>query len=422
MIRNLRRKFIAVAMSSMLAVLIIIVCALNAANYINMVSRVDKILDMLAENGGHFPDSFGENFGQKDRMPGGVRKPMYAREFSAETPYDTRFFSVKLDADGQVISVDTGRIASVKTEEASAYAGKVHSLGKSRGFLEHYRFLEKVDDAGCCRVIFVDCEKELESHRRMLLASAGVSALGTLAVFILVLIFSKRVFKPVELSYIKQKQFITDASHELKTPLTIISANVDLLEMEGEPNQWTGSIRNQVKRLRGLTEQMVTLSRLEEEGEKLFTKCDLSHIVAETAETFEPLAVAQNKKLQLNIQEGISCMGEEDKLRQMVSLLMDNALKYASADGEIRVSLETNKKGARAKLTVWNTVSEDSGITKGNQDILFERFYRADSSRNSKTGGSGIGLSVVKAIVERHGGKITAESTDGESICFTILL
>ncbi|MBR1771035.1 MAG: GHKL domain-containing protein [Lachnospiraceae bacterium] len=422
MIRNLRRKFIVVAMSSMLAVLIIIVCALNVANYVNTVTRADKILAMLAENGGHFPDGFGENFQQKDRMPGGMKKPMYAREFSAETPYDTRFFSVKLDADGEVITVDTGRIASVKTEEAVAYAQKIHAAGRSKGFVEHYRFLETVDDAGCGRVIFVDCEKELESHRHMMLASAGVSVLGILAVFVLVLVFSKRVFKPVELSYIKQKQFITDASHELKTPLTIISANVDLLEMEGEPNQWTGSIRNQVKRLRGLTEQMVTLSRLEEEGEKQFVSCDLSQIVAETAGTFEPLAMAQSKRVLLHIADGISCMGEEDKLRQMVSLLMDNALKYASADGEIRVELAPAKRGAHAKLTVWNTVSADSGITKGNQDILFERFYRADSSRNSKTGGSGIGLSVVKAIVERHGGRITAESADGESICFTVRL
>ena len=436
MIRQLRKKFIIVAMSSILAVLAVIIVSLNVVNYRNMVSRADRILQMLSENDGHFP----KNFPGKEQPPEEPADAMPRQQktkdlsdnqenfrgLSVETPYDTRFFSVKLDGKGEVVSVDTGRIAAVKTDEAVGYAQTVwdQTSRKSQktGFLGDYRYISQVAEAtGECRVIFVDCSKERDSFRNLMITSLGVSALGMIAVFILVYIFSRRVFLPVEESYRKQKQFVTDASHELKTPLTIISANVDLLEMEGEKNQWTASIRNQVKRLRNLTEQMVTLSRLEEEQAPVFVKCNLSEIVTDTATVFEPLILAEEKQLETEIAADIVCMGEEEKLRQMVSLLLDNALKYSSEKGEIRVKLSAHKNG-RVCLTLWNTVGEESGIAPGRQDMLFERFYRTDGSRNSRTGGSGIGLSVVKAIAELHGGKISAKSEDGKSICFTIIL
>ena len=428
MIRRLRRNFIIVAMCSIFAVLAVIVCSLDVANYRSAVTRADRILNMLAENEGHFPDN--KPF---DRQLGGGRGPkqMWENEgefrgLSPETPYDTRFFSVRLDRQGELVSVDTGRIAAVETDDAVEYARQVRSSGKSTGFFGDYRFLrQSVEENGDIRIIFVDCGKEMDSFRTLVMASVGVSFLGMFAVYLLVLFFSKKVFHPVEESYVKQRQFITDASHELKTPLTVISANVDLLEMEGDENQWTASIRNQVKRLRDLTEQMVTLSRLEEEVKPLFTTCDLSSLAAETAEMFEPLALAKGKKLAVDIEEGIMCLGDEERLRQMLSLLLDNALKYASKQGEIMLKLETAKttrKNGRVRMSVWNTVDEDSGITPGRQDALFERFYRPDASRNSKTGGSGIGLSIVKAIVKMHRGTITAESADGKSICFIISL
>lgn len=432
MIRKLRRNFIIVAMCSMFAVLAVIVGSLNAVSYRGTVRRADRILDMLAENDGHFPDDISgkrQPAGGKEHPAGfqdrGVFPGAFA-ELSPETPYDTRFFSVCLDERGGVVSVDTGRIAAVETEGAMAYAAQIWEQGRSRGFLGDYRYLrQSIEDSGDSRIIFVDCKKELDAFRGLAATSVGVSLLGIFAVFLLVLIFSRKVFGPVEESYVKQRRFITDASHELKTPLTIISANVDLLEMEGEENQWTASIRNQVKRLHGLTEQMVMLSRLEEEPGPLFTVCNLSELAGETAAVFEPLARAGEKKLTVEIEEGISCRGDEDKLRQMISLLLDNALKYASRQGEILLRLEKVKgagKGRRARMTVWNTVDAESGIVPGRQDALFERFYRTDASRNSGTGGSGIGLSIVKTIVELHRGTISAESEDGKSICFTIIL
>ncbi|MCM1102465.1 MAG: HAMP domain-containing histidine kinase [Clostridium sp.] len=415
MIRQLRTKFIIIAMCSLAAVLAVIVGGLNVMSYLGTVERADRILNMLADNEGRFPGRW-----ERDDFRG----------FSPETPYDTRFFSVSLDEKGEVLSVDTGRIAAVETGEAMDYARAVWESGRTRGFKENYRFLScgshgashGAEEPEGSRVIFVDCGRELDAFRNLLWGSICLALLGLVAVCVPVVVFSGKVFAPVEESYARQRRFITDASHELKTPLTVISANVDVLEMESGENRWTGSIRNQVNRLRRLTEQMVTLSRLEEQEKSAFVECDLSGIVAETAEMFEPLVSAAGKTLSLRIEPGIRRPGDEEKLRQMISLLLDNALKYASAQGEIRLYLEPERKGGRARLTLWNAVDEASGIRAGRQDVLFERFYRLDASRNSDTGGSGIGLSVVKAIAELHGGKAAAKSEDGRSITFTILI
>lgn len=433
MIRQLRKKFILVAMCSMFAVLAVIVGSLNAASYYGTVERADRILNMLAENEGHFPNNYPgkkqpimEEQGEADKMPRSqriFRESDMFRGLSLETPYDTRFFSVKMDQRGTVISVDTGRIAAVETGEAMQYAQEVWAGGRTSGFLGDYRFLnQKKEGAEERRVIFVDCGRELGSFRNLLFTSISVSLLGMFAVFVLVVIFSQQVFAPVEESYVKQKRFVTDASHELKTPLAVILANVDILELEGQRNQWTDSIRNQTNRLGSLTEQMVTLSKLEEEEKPVLTRCFLSQIAKETAEVFAPLAQAQGKRLSLEIGEAIYCMGDAEKLGQMLSLLLDNALKYSSAQGEICLRAEALKKGRGARIVVWNTVGEESGITPGRLDMLFERFYRPDASRNSGTGGSGIGLSIVKAIVKQHGGRVTAKSEDGGSVAFEVLL
>ncbi len=435
MIRQLRKQFILVAMLSVFSVLAVIVGSLNAAAFGNVISRADGILELLSENDGHFPDNFPgpvkpvfeDTFGSREmEKPWDwkfFREPERGFGWSPETPYDTRFFSVRLNEEGEIVAVDTGRIAAVETEGAAAYATQVWTEGKKKGFLESYRFLRQ-DVAGSrdCRIIFVDCGQELDACRSLAFTSLVVSLLGMLAVFVLVLFFSRKVFAPVEQSYIRQKRFVTDASHELKTPLTIISANVDILELEGQENQWTASIRKQVKRLGSLTEQMVTLSRLDEEEKLVCTLCSLSELAEETAAVFAPLAQARGKKLTAEIAPNLTCKGDEEKLRQMLSLLLDNALKYASEQGEIRLKLAPAKKGGRVCLTVWNTVDRQQGMEPGSQNLLFERFYRPDASRCSRTGGSGIGLSIVKAIVEQHHGRITAGSDDGTSILFTIYL
>jgi signal transduction histidine kinase len=236
--------------------------------------------------------------------------------------------------------------------------------------------------------------------------------------FALVSIFSKKAIKPIIDSMEKQKQFITDAGHEIKTPLAIISANADVLELTGGESEWITSIRNQITRLDKLVKNLLTLSKIDEGNIKMvFTVFDLSKVVFETAGPFEAIAETQKKMFQMELQTDVKFNGDESSIQQLISTLVDNAMKYSNEEGLIKVSLQTSKKGA--KLEVFNTVDE---IDKANLDKLFGRFYRMDSSRARETGGYGIGLSIAKSIVEAHHGKISVRSDDGRSICFTVLL
>ena len=279
MIQKLRKQFILVAMCSTMAVLIVIIGSLNVVNYWNMIRQKDEILEILASNNGTFPEMFGQkrmnpeedppeppkgDKGKGDKMP---TRPdnffdrMERERFSRETAYETRFFSVTLDESCEVKDTDLGMIASVEEDMAVSYASSILSeyqkTGSSKGFLDEYRYLVTKKDSSYL-IVFVDCASDLQGTRKALLSSLAVSAAGILAVFLLVVFFSRKVFRPVEESYQKQRQFITDASHELKTPLTIISANVEVLEMESDESQWSKSIKKQIDRMVGLVEQMVT--------------------------------------------------------------------------------------------------------------------------------------------------------------------
>lgn len=421
MIGGLRRKFILVAMCSTIAVLAVVVALMIGMNYMRMTERADSMLHMLASHDGKFPERMGErDLPERLAEPGEeAEEPEEPQpEFlSPETPYETRYFSVNLNDEGAYTAADTRNIASVDDEAAIAYAEQVWESGNSTGFVDRYRYLKTEEEEGWL-LIFLDCRREYAVVLSFVRNSLVASAVGLLAVFSLVLFFSRMVFRPVAESYEKQKQFITDASHELKTPLTIIDANTEVLEMENGASPWLDSIRKQTGRLASLTEQMVMLSRLDEgKRTEQMTDFSLSDSVQEAAEPFRTLEKTGEKKFQLDLEPGITCHGEETAIRQMVSLLLDNAVKYSPKQGLICVTLQ--KKGKKAVLTIYNTVEE---IEKGDQERLFERFYRWDASRNSRTGGSGIGLSIVKGIVNAHRGKITAESRDGRSIEFRIVL
>lgn len=404
MIRKLRAKLIIASLLSLLLVLSVIIGVAGVLNYTSLVSDADSVLAILRENDGTFP--LGDPPGGKDRFREG-------RRFSPELPYESRYFTVFLSESGSVISVNTGKIAAVDTSTAIDYAVEAVASGAARGFADDYRFTVYASGEET-HVVFLDCGRELGSFRSFLATSAAVSAAGLLAVTLLVIFFSGRIVKPFSENYEKQRRFITDAGHELKTPLTIIDADAEVLEMDLGENEWLGDIRTQTKRLAELTNSLILLSRMEEQPRMEKIEFPLSDVVEETVETFQALARTRGKTLSSRVQPMLSMNGDEKAIRQLLTILLDNAVKYADEGGRIEAVLEKQKNTLR--LSVFNTAES---VSRESLAHLFDRFYRADASRNSGTGGYGLGLSIASAVVAAHRGKISASSPDGKSLRIT---
>ena len=417
MIKRLQRRFILIAMCAVFVVLAIIMGIINITNYREVIREADNTLSMLVENGGSFPKTNYNNFKDgknEQKQPG---KPNDIGGMSAETPFETRFFSVSFNNDGTVTDANTGSIAAVANDEAIDYAKQIYQTGSQKGFMGIYRYSATKTASGTL-IMFIDCSHGLNIYYNFLKASFAVSIAGIVGVFIIVLLLSKRAIQPVADSYEKQKHFITDAGHELKTPLTVINANTEVLEMTQGENEWTRSIHHQVSRLTELTNSLVSLARMDERDTKLMLMdFSISDVVSESVEPFVQLAVQAGKTLENNIQKNLSYEGNEESIRKLVGILVDNAIKYSDENGKIMVSLKSSGKGI--VLSVQNTVA---GIEKGNHEEMFERFYRGDTSRNSEVGGYGIGLSIARAIVYAHKGKISARSEDGQSLQISITL
>lgn len=409
MIKRLQRKFIAIAMGSLFVILLVILAAVNGVTYYQMNQNADNLLTLLAQNEGKFPE-----------LERGMRPPKdlgpNPAHFSEETPFETRYFLVKTNQEGTIGQIDTGHIAAVDSSKAREYAQTVLESGSTGGYLDQYKYLVQEKTYGTL-ILFLDRGTQLQSSLSLLLLSSGIALATLMVMLLLVSLLSRRAIRPVIESMEKQKRFITDASHEIKTPLAIISANAEVLELTGGPSEWTQSIQNQVGRLGGLVQSLLTLSRMEEDAGALrFTDFVLSDAVEETAQSFAALAQSQGKTLSLSIRPGLVMKGEESGIRQVVSILLDNAVKYASP--ESRISLFLSGQGKYAKLEVKNACDP----VPSDLDSLFDRFYRADFSRSRDTGGYGIGLSVAKAVVEAHKGRISARKDGEGAVCFQAVL
>lgn len=426
MIKTLRIRFVTITMCSVLIVLTLLVGAINLINYHNVNVSTQMRLDLILSNDGimhEMDEKFPFDLDEKRVISDWEMSNRKGNHLSPEAPFDTRFFTVALDSSGNVTEIQLDHIAAITKEQAKSYALFLFESNNFSGYIDNYKFGVRTissdsDEAGGLMYVFLNCERELATFHNFLIASIGISLLGLVLVFLLVVLLSARVVKPIAESYEKQKHFITDASHELKTPLTIIDANAEVLEMEHGENEWTNSIHHQIERLTDLTNKLVFLSRMDEEATKLtLLDFSFSDAVEEIASSFAPVAIAQHKNWTVDITPGLSFTGDEAMIRQLTTLLLDNALKYSSENGDIHLTLSNN--GKNIFLSVQNTTDS---IAIGKHEELFERFYRADASRNSSTGGHGIGLSVARAIVQAHKGKIQAYSKDGNSLTFTITL
>ena len=440
MIRKLRNNFIRLMLLSLLIVMILLIGIINVVYLINFQDQAYETIDFVEENylrmrlpgeaggpmgmggpgamngTGQLPeeddweDRDDEDF--EDHLFSGFRRDGSA--LTPDTRYETSFFVVSLDADGSVTEMDHSYIASVSEEDIDAYAKEILASGKEQGRADYFMYKVFDSDDGTSKIVAVSCYQQLRQFRLLLSICILAGFLYMAAVFALVWLMSRRITKPVEESIQKQRQFITDAGHELKTPITIIKANNEVLQMQNGSNQWTQSIENQTRRLSSLVQSLLELSRLNEKDiVDISEEFDLSKTVSEAVESFRVPIESDGKVLETAIEEGIRFKGSKDEMYRLVSLLMDNARKYSTDREPVRVTLN---KHHRITLTVSNSCEH---IELEKLDRLFERFYRTDESRSRKTGGNGIGLSVVQAIVERHNGTVTASSSDGTSIQFT---
>ena len=383
MFKSLRRKFITTAVGSVAVVIAILAIALNFINYYKLEERIDTTLEDASRSQALIK-IFAED---GDDL-------VITKNSSSTTDYNG-FSIAKVDDSGRIIK--TYRDDTLIPNQDALQSKVIEALkeGKTSGFIGSYRFLKAETNVGNL-ILFLNCQRELDSQhsfeKNSLLISIGVIA----SVFVLIVLISKRVIAPIQETYIKQKQFITGASHELKTPLAIISSNADVLEMMNGDSKWTQNIHNQVDRLTSLVNSLVVFSRMEEKDTVERTRFDLTNALESRIEDFNELANFQKKNIVTDIDPDLYYFGEEASIVQLMDILLENAIKYAPEDSGISVSLKKNRKYAILK------VSNKAIVQKGDLSKVFERFYRLDESRNSAIKGYGIGLSMAQLIAEKH--------------------
>ena len=413
MTKKLRYKFILFASGAVTLLLLLILGAINITNFALVASSSDTLTATLAEKGGKFddfgpggfnPDQQGTPGGDQPFNPGPVRPDDPG---SADMQGSIRYFTVQFSSDGTPTLL-ANRLSFFDEATAIDYAKQVHQKGYGTGwYAKYYRYrsytYNQVD-----YVSFIDASRELSPSYNVLYASIG-GGLGGIALSALVLIpLSKLLVKPTEEAWRKQKRFVSDASHELKTPLSIISANNEISELTYGETEQTKAISKQVKTMNKLVKNLNALAKFDEGQALNKTEIDLSSILTETANGF--ISQDQDKHTtSLDIQEGIAYQGDEGAMRALYQTVLENAFKY----GVSTISVSLHKDDDRIVTIIDNDaeIGEDGPL-----DRFFERFYRSDEARASSVEGSGIGLAMAKEIVDAHKGRIFAKAENGHFI------
>ena len=394
MIRKLRWKVVAVTMTVVAAVLLAALVAVFFSSRASLQSRTREQLQQALQGALNGPTQPGQS--------GGI--PCWTAEiFAGGTVRVSGSSYFDLDDEDELLEI---------VEDAL-------ERREDSGVLEdyHMRYLREAGPLSI-RIAFADSSMEQSTLRSLTGTTVLIGVIAFVVLFGFSYLLSGLVTRPVEKAWQEQQRFLSDASHELKTPLTVIMSSADLLSgtLPEEGQGYVDNIRSESRRMKKLVESMLTLARADDGGHKLvFTPLDLSDVVTDTALLFEPVAFEADRQLLYNIQEGLRAAGDADKLRQLVGILLDNAIKYAPAHSAIHLTLAGQEKSAL--LTV-----ENSGEPIAPQVIphLFDRFYRVDGSR-SATEGFGLGLSIAQSIVKEHRGTIRCES-DSRSTRFLVTL
>ena len=407
MIDKLRRRMICICCSAVLVAFALIFTVICVLGYRQLDSNMDIMTDRISEGNGVF-----RPLDEDEHKPEKGHKQDFITE---ETPYSTRFFTVWFSKDGEFLEANMKSVSSVSEQEAREYAQTVLDRGDARGWEDNFRYKVFHAKRGT-GIVFVEGSMNRATTQMLLLTAAGVLLGCAMLISLVIVLVSKRVVRPIAESYEKQKQFVTDASHELKTPLTLVLTNLDIVEAELGHSEWLDDIRSEGRRMSSLVAQLIALSRMDEGVPRMeAAEFSFSDVCSDAVSEFSPLVESKGLKMSACIQLDLSVRGDEGAIRRLVAILLDNAVKYCDPGGDITFWASGKRQ---TELRVENTCA---GVDNIQLSRLFDRFYREDKARTA--GNSfGIGLSLAKSIAENHRGEIKAYKAGPNRIGFRVVL
>ena len=405
MIGKLQRKFILISMFVIIVVTNSIYGFIAFENYRIIDKKASYILDLIIDHDG--------------KMPGYETYDNYNGFITRETEFQVRYFSVKLSSSDEILSLNMNSIATISPENVESIIKKIRENNSSKGYYGDYKYKEAKNNEGEKIIVILDCSQELNSLSQSNSKSIMIIFIGLIIVFILLSFISKRVLSPIIESIEKQNQFVLNAGHELKTPIAVIMADAEVLEMMEENEEsleLVGSIKKQAERLNGLTATLLHLAKAEEGRlDAEITDFSITELIEDEINEFRYLA--KEKEIIFDSSNKIIITADRNSIKELIIIFLDNAIKYSDEKGKIKITAE--KQGKNVKIQFMNTCENPKSI---NINKIFDRFYREDKSRNKKKDGYGIGLSMAKSIVDIHKGKISASITKNNYVCFTVIL
>lgn len=407
MYKKIRLKLTTVATLIIFLFILFLVGLINVINFQQLVDEADeKIKEIMIRD---FTD-INNNFVSGLPFENTTGEPPIKKPHSDF--FETHYFGILIS---DIHDVDTYQVISnsiITNDEAIQYGKEIINNNKIKGFYESFRYRVEEENE-YIKIVFLDCSRTLTIYNEFVISSILLLLFGLIFIFTILLLFSKRMIKPFEDNYNRQRKFITNASHEIKTPLTIINANVDILEMEYGSNESTSDIYKQIDHLKNLINQLIVLSKTEEDYNNItMSSIPLSDIVNEEIVSFTKYASASGKQIVAKIEPMLSINGNDKLIRQLTGILLDNAIKYSPAQSIIDVELF--KQNHNVIYTVQNNTIHE--INKKDLNEIFDRFYRIDESHNSNINGFGIGLSIAKAITLSHNAKISANYINNQFV------
>ena len=407
-----KRKIVFTVVFSLLALITATMTTVYVSNLIATRGRQEETLRTYVE--GYSLDG--------DNAPGGGQPdgdlpplPQYEREPKRDEPKFrlSTFYSVAYSKTGEVLKVDSGNETMQSDKSLVEISSSILKSGKTSGSKDNLFYL--VSDRGDYTLVaMIDGTLDNDNHNILLRQILVIGAVSTIVLLFVSIFIARRIVKPLEESDKRQKRFLSDAGHELKTPIAVISANSELLARQTGENEWLSNINYENERLSDLVKQLLLLSKTES-GDVPKEAADLSEIVLGEVLPFEPLAFERGKRIETYIEDGLTVYGNVNQLRQLVSILLDNALSHGVGE---KISLSLKREKHAAILTVINDAEE---LSADQLSRLFDRFYRKDDARSDNGSHYGLGLAIARATVKAHCGDIRAEYKNGEAI-FTVWL